>query len=81
MKNFMVFFIVVLILIPMTTYAEDVGTIVAVKGTVLIHRDNKSIFAHVKERILLKDTIETKEAARVKMLFLSGRFHRYRRLS
>ena len=69
MKNFIVFFIVVLILIPTMTYAEEVGTIVAVKGTVIIQRDNKSIFAHVKEHILLQDRIETKEASRVKMLF------------
>lgn len=69
MRNFSIFFIIVLMLIPTIIYADEVGTIVAIKGTVIIHRDNKSIFAHLKENLLLQDTIETKEASRVKMLF------------
>lgn len=69
MRNIAVFFMTVLMLIPTIVYADEVGTIVAIKGTVLIHRDNKSIFAQLKEKVLLQDTIETEEAARVKMLF------------
>ena len=69
MRNFAVLFMIVLLVIPSVVYAEEVGTIVAMKGTVIIHRDNKSIFAHIKEKVLLKDTVETREASRVKMLF------------
>jgi hypothetical protein len=69
MRNFAIFFMTVLLVIPTVVYADEVGTIVALKGTVLIHRDNKSIFAQLKDKVLLQDTIETKEAARVKMLF------------
>lgn len=69
MRNFAVFFMIVLLVIPTVVYADEVGTIVALKGTVLIHRDNKSIFAQLKDKVLLQDTIETKDAARVKMLF------------
>jgi hypothetical protein len=56
-------------LIPTIVCAEEVGLIVALRGNVLIHRDNKSIDALLKDNVLLRDTIETKEASRVKMLF------------
>jgi len=69
MRNFSIFFIIVLMLIPTILYADEVGTIVAMKGTVIIHRDNKSIFVQLKDTVLANDTIETKEASRVKMLF------------
>ena len=69
MRNFAFLFMIVLLVIPSVVYAEEVGTIVAMKGTVIIHRDDKSIFAHIKEKVLLQDTVETKEASRVKMLF------------
>jgi hypothetical protein len=69
MKNFTVFFVVVLMLIPTIVYADAAGTIVAVKGTVIIHRDSEDILAQLKDKVLPNDVIETKEASRVKMLF------------
>ncbi len=69
MRTIAVFFIAVLMLIPTIVYADEVGMIVAIKGTVIIQRDNKSIFAQLKDTVLTNDIVETKEASRVKMLF------------
>ena len=69
MRTIAVFFIVVLMLIPTIVYADEVGTIIAIKGTVIIHRDSKGIFAQLKNTVLTNDIIETKEESRVKMLF------------
>jgi hypothetical protein len=69
MRKVAAFFVVVLMLIPTIVYADEVGTIVAIKGTVVIQRDNKDIFAQLKDTILTNDIIETKEESRVKMLF------------
>lgn len=69
MRIITVFFIVILMLIPSIVYADEAGTIVAVKGTVIIQRDGKSIFAQLKDTVLSNDIIETKEESRAKMLF------------
>jgi hypothetical protein len=69
MRTIAVFFIAMLMLIPTIVCADEVGTIVAIKGTIIIHRDNKSIFAQVKDLVLTDDIIESKEESRVKMLF------------
>ena len=69
MRTIAVFFIAMLMLVPTIVCADEVGTIVAIKGTVNIHRDNKSIFAQVKDSVLTDDIVETKEESRVKMLF------------
>jgi hypothetical protein len=51
-------------------YAQgDVGTMVAVRGKVFIERDQKAFEAKVKDGILVKDTVSTREASRAKMLF------------
>jgi hypothetical protein len=49
---------------------EDVGTVVAIRNKAIIERDKKEIEARVKDGILLKDTVSTREASRAKMLFI-----------
>lgn len=52
-------------------FAENtVGTMVAVRGKVLIDRDKRMFEAKVKDDILIKDTVSTLEASRAKMLFV-----------
>lgn len=70
MRIIAVFFMTVLLLLPMIVYADEVGTIVAIKGTILIHRDTKTQRAILKDKLLLNDTVETQESSRVKMLFI-----------
>lgn len=53
-----------------TAYAQDIGSMVAVHGKAVIERDNKLVEAKVKDRIELKDTVETKEKSKAKMLFI-----------
>lgn len=54
-----------------TAYAaEDVGAVVALRGSALIERDAKVIEAKLKDGILLKDGVETKERSKAKMLFI-----------
>ena len=50
--------------------ADNVGNVVALKGAALIQRDTKSVEAKLKDGILLKDTVETKESAKAKLLFI-----------
>jgi len=50
--------------------AEDVGAVVALRGNALIARETKVIEAKLKDGIQLKDTVETSEKARAKMLFI-----------
>jgi hypothetical protein len=50
--------------------AEDVGSVVALKGRALINRESKTIEAKLKEGVILKDIIETKEKSRAKLLFV-----------
>jgi len=69
MRTIALLFTVMLMLVPTVVYADEVGTIVAIKGTVLIHRDTETRSALLKDKVLLRDTIETKEASRVKMIF------------
>jgi hypothetical protein len=57
------------LLFPAIAFAEDVGLVVALKGNTLILRDNKTLNAVLKDRIFFRDTLETKEASRAKMLF------------
>ncbi len=49
---------------------DDVGTVIAVRGTAIIERDAKAFEARAKDGILLKDTVSTMEASRAKMLFI-----------
>ena len=54
-----------------TALAEDeVGTIVALRGKATIERDGESFEAEVKDNLFMNDTVSTKEASRVKMLFI-----------
>lgn len=50
--------------------AENIGSVVALKGTAVIERDAKAIEAKVKDGIQLKDTVETKVSSKTKMLFI-----------
>ncbi len=64
-----VLILMLLMFIPAIVGAEEAGLIVAIKGKVTILRDAKTINAILKDKIFLKDTVETKEASRAKMLF------------
>jgi len=48
----------------------DVGSVVAVRGDAVIERDAKVIGAKLKDGIQLRDSVETRERSRVKMLFI-----------
>lgn len=50
--------------------AENIGSVVALKGSATIERDARPIEAKVKDGIQLKDTVETKVSSRTKMLFI-----------
>ncbi len=49
---------------------EDIGAIVALRGTAVIHRGAGSIEAKLKDGIQLMDTVATAEKTRTKMLFI-----------
>lgn len=75
MKSAVIIFAVVIISIislgsGMTYGAGDVGSVVALKGNALIERDARAIEAKLKDGIQLKDTVETRESSRAKMLFI-----------
>jgi hypothetical protein len=54
-----------------TALAEnEVGSIVAKRGKAIIERDNKSFEAEVQDNLFMNDTVSTKDASRVKMLFI-----------
>ena len=54
-----------------TVFAGDeVGTIVAIRGKAFIQRGDNSFEAGVKDDLLMKDTVSTREASRAKMLFI-----------
>ena len=59
-----------LLLTGVAVAADNVGNVVALKGAALIQRDAKFIEAKLKDGILLQDTVETKESARAKLLFI-----------
>lgn len=61
--------LMLLMFIPAIVNAEEAGLIAAIKGKVIILRDAKTINAILKDKIFLKDTVETREASRTKMLF------------
>ncbi len=61
--------LMLLMFIPAIASAEEAGLIAAIKGKVIILRDAKTINAILKDKIFLKDTVETREASRTKMLF------------
>lgn len=48
---------------------ESAGTVVAVRGRVIIDRDKKEMEAKVKDPLVLRDIVSTLEASKVKMLF------------
>lgn len=49
---------------------EDIGSVVALKGDAAISRDIKVFAAKLKDGIQLKDTVETKDRSKAKMLFI-----------
>jgi hypothetical protein len=54
-----------------TAYAEgDLGAVVALRGSAFIEREAKVIEAKLKDGIQLKDSFETRESAKAKMLFI-----------
>lgn len=50
--------------------AEDIGSVVALKGSAAIERDAKTFEAKLKEGILLRDTVETRDRSKAKLLFI-----------
>ena len=68
-KRVWVLVLLMLVLPVMAIAAEDAGRIVALKGKALILRDNKTVDAVLKDTIMLRDTVETREASRLKMFF------------
>ena len=66
--------ILILLLIPglsgIALAKDDVGTVVAIRGKVIIERDKKETGAKVKDSILLKDIVSTAETSRAKLLFM-----------
>jgi len=62
--------VLLMLVLPVMAFAvDDAGRIVALKGKALILRDNKAVDAVLKDTIMLRDTVETREASRLKMLF------------
>ncbi|HXX82219.1 MAG TPA: FecR family protein, partial [Thermodesulfovibrionales bacterium] len=59
-----------LLLAGVAEAADNVGSVVALKGAALIQRDAKPIEAKLKDGILLQDTVETKESSKAKLLFI-----------
>jgi len=53
-----------------TYAAEDVGAVVGLRGNAVIERETKVIEAKLKDGIQLKDSVETREKAKAKMLFI-----------
>ena len=49
--------------------ANEVGTVIALRGKAVIHRDKKDIHARLRDGLLLPDAVSTLEASRAKMLF------------
>jgi hypothetical protein len=68
-KRAWVLALMILVFPALAAAAEDAGLIVALKGKAVVLRDNKTIDAILKDTIMLRDTVETKEASRLKMLF------------
>lgn len=70
MKKRVSLLVLLMLVLPVMAFAaDDAGRIVALKGKALILRDNKTTDAVLKDTIMLRDTVETKEASRVKMFF------------
>jgi hypothetical protein len=68
-KRVWVLVLLMFVLPVMAFAADDAGRIVALKGKAVILRDNKTVDAVLKDTIMLRDTVETREASRLKMLF------------
>lgn len=66
-----VLFFIALFTAAGTSYAADnVGAVVALRGSALIERETKVIEAKLKDGIQLMDNVETKERSKAKMLFI-----------
>lgn len=66
-----VLFLVTVLAAAGTAYAaENVGAVVALRGSALIERETKFIEAKLKDGIQLMDNVETKEKSKAKMLFI-----------
>ena len=58
-------------LIPSLSFgADNVGAVVALKGSAVIQREAKAMEAKLKDSIQLVDVVETKDQTRTKMLFI-----------
>jgi hypothetical protein len=70
MKRVYIFIIVILLFPGFVIAEESAGNFVALRGKTLILRDAQTVEAGLREAILLRDTVETKQASRAKMLFV-----------
>jgi hypothetical protein len=70
MKKRVSLLVLLMLVLPVMAFAaDDAGRIVALKGKALILRDIKTIDAVLKDTIMLRDTVETREASRLKIFF------------
>jgi hypothetical protein len=68
--SFIIFIFPSLRILEAHAASGDIGSVVALRGNAAIDRDANVFAAKLKEGIQLKDTVETKERSRVKMLFI-----------
>jgi len=70
MKKRVSLLLLLMLVVPVMVFAaDDAGRIVALKGRAVVLRDNKTIDAVLKDTIMLRDTVETREASRLKIFF------------
>ncbi len=70
-KTILTVLVIVLFALAGAGYAaEDVGAVVALKGSAFIERDAKATEAKLKDGIQLRDSFETRDRAKAKMLFV-----------
>ncbi|MBI5042982.1 MAG: FecR domain-containing protein, partial [Nitrospirae bacterium] len=64
-------FITLIISLSTAAFAEEnIGKILALKGKAVVERDKKKITAKKNQGLLLKDTVSTMKASRLKMRFV-----------
>ncbi|MCK9490890.1 MAG: FecR family protein [Sulfurimonas sp.] len=61
--------LILLFLLNLNLYANTVGTITALSGSAFIQRDGKSIDATLGAKLEQKDSIKTKDATKVQIIF------------
>jgi hypothetical protein len=68
--NLLVWFLCCLLLSSGVAAAEKAGSVVAVRGKGFIERDQRKSEARVRDAVMVRDTVFTGEASRIRLLFL-----------